>query len=271
MSVSSPADVLPRTGSADRLLPGLFLATAFLSAALLFSVQPMFTKLVLPIVGGSAAVWSIAMVFFQAILLFGYGYAHLLTRFCPRRLVLPVHLGLALLAIAMLPVAIPVGWGAMPERYQPVWLLGLFLVAVGLPFFWLSANGPLLQAWYARSGRPDADQPYFLYSASNVGSFAALLSYPVVIEPFLRLGAQTGLWAGGFVVLAVLLAASGAAALHRGRGMAAEAPATPAETEVIDGRKRLSWVLLAFVPSGLLVSVTAHISTDIAAVPLLWV
>ena len=199
--------------SAQRTAPGLLLgvfgSAIFLSAALLFVVQPMFTKMVLPRFGGSPSVWSVAMVFFQAVLLGGYAYAHAITRLLPTRLAVPLHVALMVVATFWLPLAIASGWGRPPSEGATGWLLGLFLVSIGLPFFALSANGPLLQAWFARTRHRDAKDPYFLYGASNVGSFLALISYPLLIEPFTKLGEQTGAWAVGFYVLIVLIAASG--------------------------------------------------------------
>ena len=163
----------------------LFAAALFLSALLLFAVQPMFTKMVLPVLGGSPAVWSIALVFFQALLLAGYCYAHLLARYASTGAALALHLALMLGAGLSLPIAIPAGWTSAPADGEAFWLLGLFAVSVGLPFFALAANGPLLQAWFSRSGHPRAADPYFLYAASNVGSFAALVAYPLAVEPLL--------------------------------------------------------------------------------------
>ena len=171
-------------------------------AALLFAVQPMFTKMVLPRLGGTPSVWSVAMVFFQAVLLAGYAYAHALTRLSAgqaldrraprrdgRRDAVPAARDRA-------------GWGRPPaDATAALWLLGLFAVSIGLPFFALSANGPLLQAWFARTDHPAAANPYFLYAASNVGSFLALISYPFVIEPLTTLGQQT-LRLGGAVLRA---------------------------------------------------------------------
>src|SRR5262249_49033623 len=170
-----------RTAASQRnLLLATFTAAIFLSAALLFAVQPMFTKMVLPKLGGAPSVWSVAMVFFQAALLAGYGYAHLLTRFVPGRRSIIIHLVVMRLAGLMLPLSIASGWGRPPQVGEAFWLIGLFAVSIGLPFFALSANGPLLQAWFARTDHPDASDPYFLYAASNIGSFIALISYPTV-------------------------------------------------------------------------------------------
>jgi len=260
----------PGTKYRGLLLP-VFGAAIFLSAALLFAMQPMFTKMVLPRLGGSPSVWSVAMVFFQALLLAGYAYAHLLTRFLASRHAVFVQIAVMACAIIFLPLSIRAGWGRPPESGTALWLIGLFTVSIGLPFFALSANGPLLQAWFSRTDHPAANNPYFLYAASNVGSFLALLAYPVAIEPFVRLSDQTWAWSAGFILLILLIAASGA--------MLWLAPATPAQALAEDVetdapptfRDAVTWVALAAVPSGLLVAVTAHISTDVAAVPLLWV
>ncbi len=244
-------------------------AALLLSAFLLFSVQPMFTKMVLPRLGGSSATWSVALVVFQALLLGGYLYAHLLARRLGIRAALALHLGLMLVAGLALPIGLPAGFGPPPVENQALWLVGLFATAVGLPFFALSANGPLLQAWFARSGHPRARDPYFLYAASNIGSFAALVAYPVLIEPVLPLRAQAEAWCGGFVLLGLLVLASGLAA---SAGAAGADEARVASASAAPGwRRRGAWIGLALVPSALLVSVTAHISTDIAATPLLWV
>ncbi len=183
----------------------IFAATLFTSALLLFSVQPLFTKMVLPKLGGSPSVWSVAMVFFQGVLLAGYGYAHVLTRYTRPKIALIIHACTLLIAFVALPIAISTGWGRPPESGQAFWLIGLFLVSVGLPFFAVAANGPLLQAWFSRTGHPHADDPYFLYGASNVGSFAALISYPILFEPVFSLGTQAWLWSAGFAVLALLI------------------------------------------------------------------
>jgi hypothetical protein len=249
----------------------LFALAIFVSAFLLFSVQPLFTKMVLPVLGGTPAVWSVAMVFFQGVLLLGYGYAHLLNRFLdPRRAVI-VHLAMMAAVFALaLPIGLAPGWGRPPADGEAFWLIGLFAASVGLPFFAIAGNGPLLQAWFARTGHRDAADPYFLYGASNLGSFLALLSYPFVIEPLLPLKAQSAVWAGGFAVLGGLITLG---ALVLARTVRAEpAPVRTARVAApVAHADRLAWIGLAAVPSGLLVALTAHLSTDVAAVPLLWV
>ena len=249
----------------------VFAAAIFLSAALLFAVQPMFTKMVLPRLGGTPAVWSVAMVFFQATLLAGYAYAHALTSCLPGKRSIIVHVAVMAAATLFLPLAIASWWGRPPaDATAAIWLLGLFAVSIGLPFFALSANGPLLQAWFARTDHPSAGNPYFLYAASNVGSFLALLSYPFLIEPFTTLGLQTRVWAAFFVALIALIAWCGVLMLRAPRlaDLAAdEAAPVPAPTWKDTAR----WVVLAAIPSALLISVTSHISTDIAAAPFMWV
>ncbi len=166
--------------SGTTLLLATFAAAIFLSAALLFMVQPMFTKMVLPRLGGAPSVWSVAIVFFQAALLAGYAYAHALTRWRPVGPSVIIHLGvMALRAFWLCRSRSRSGWGRPPETGEAFWLIGLFAASIGLPFFALAANGPLLQAWFARTDHPAAADPYFLYATSNIGSFLALISYPV--------------------------------------------------------------------------------------------
>lgn len=274
-----PPAVAGSRGQSSRQAEGLVLpifATAlFASAFLLFAVQPMFAKMILPVLGGTPAVWSVAMVFFQSMLLLGYIYAHLLTRFAPPALAAGIHIGLMLaVAVAALPIAMPAGLGDPPvEGSQALWLLMVFAMATGLPFFAVSANAPLLQAWYARTHAGRNVNPYVLYGASNLGSFAALVSYPFLIEPWMRLADQSANWGRGFIGLTLLIAAAAALklVLRQETAAAVSAPA-PARTEsAVTWPDRLRWTVLAFVPSGYLVAVTAHISQDLAAAPLLWI
>jgi hypothetical protein len=202
----------------QRFVPALFAATLFGSALLLFSIQPMFTKMVLPRLGGAPAVWSVAMVFFQGALLAGYAYAHLLVRrFEPARGAL-IHLGLLAVAAASLPIGIAAGFGATPTSYVGPWLIALFAASIGLPFAALSASAPLLQAWFAATDHGEARNPYVLYAASNLGSFAGLIAYPFVIEPILPLrdGSGDDARAGG--PRGAGAAAPGATGVARARG-----------------------------------------------------
>ena len=247
----------------------IFAATLCLSALLLFSVQPMFAKMVLPLLGGSPGVWSVAMVFFQAVLLAGYAYAHALSRLLDPRLAVGVHLCIFGLALFTLPLALASGFGRPPSEGQVPWLIGLFGLSIGLPFFAVAANAPLLQAWFARTRHPQAHDPYFLYGASNLGSFVALLAYPVLIEPFLTLREQSLTWTGGFVLLMAMIAVAGVfmtATMRPKAARVAERPAVAPRARDIAG-----WIVLAFVPSAMLIAVTSHISTDIASAPFLWV
>ncbi|MBL8571884.1 MAG: fused MFS/spermidine synthase [Phreatobacter sp.] len=242
----------------------LFAVTIGLSAFLLFSVQPMFARLVLPLLGGAPAVWNTAMAFFQVALLAGYAYAHGATRVAPA-IQRPLQLALLCAGAFALPIALPADPGVPVDGSPIPWLLGTATTTIGLPFLALAANAPLMQAWFARASR-GAD-PYFLYAASNIGSVAALLAYPLVIEPSLPLPDQARLWTLGYAALAVLIAGC---ALASGResqvhDAAAEARAT---TPI---RIQLQWIALAAIPSALLLGVTGHITTDIAAVPLLWI
>jgi spermidine synthase len=252
------------------LLLAAFIAAIFVSASLLFAVQPLFTKLVLPRFGGSPSVWSVAMVFFQAVLLAGYAYAHLLTRYLPLRYAIAVHLAVMLAAVAALPLSIAEGWGRPPAHGEAFYLIGLFSVSVGLPFFALAANSPLLQAWFARSHHPAASDPYFLYAASNVGSFLALLGYPLLAEPFTQLYEQRLYWSGGFYVLIGLIAICGALVWSNGQPQAAAGKQRDDSTPPTI-RDALTWTALAAVPSAFLIAVTSHISTDVGSTPLLWV
>jgi hypothetical protein len=255
----------------NRLVLIVYTAAIFVSALLLFSVQPLFTRMVLPRLGGSPAVWSVAMVFFQSLLLGGYAYAHYLMRLRSRLIPVTIHLVLLAIAWLTLPLSIAGGWGEPPSGGYAFWLLGLFAVSIGLPFFALAANNPLLQAWFVRTGHPNGTDPYFLYASSNIGSFLALLSYPVLLEPLFTLRTQNLIWTGGYGLLIVLIAACGVLLLRSPVSAAidvlAEESAAPPPAWILRAR----WIFLAAVPSGLLIAVTAHISTDIAAAPLLWV
>ncbi len=269
MTSSSPAGVA-LLATRNRVVLAVYTATIFTSALLLFSVQPLFTKMVLPRLGGSPAVWSVAMVFFQSLLLGGYAYAHVLMTLKNRLVPVVIHLVLLAVAFTFLPLSIGSGWAEPPASGYAFWLLGLFAASIGLPFFALAANNPMLQAWFVRTGHPQGPDPYFLYASSNIGSFLALLSYPVLLEPMLTLHMQNLLWTVGYGLLILLIAVCGLLLL-RAPPMAiasdASDEAAPAPSWLQWGR----WVFLAAVPSGLLIAVTAHISTDVAAAPLLWV
>ena len=271
MSTSELSSNGATPAASPKLVLATYVAAIFVGAALLFAVEPMFTKMVLPRLGGSAAVWSVAMVFFQAALLAGYAFAHLLTRYAPGRTSVIIQLTVLAAACFALPLHIATGWGRPPPSGEAIWLLGLFTASIGLPFFALAANAPLLQAWFVRTDHPAAKDPYFLYAASNVGSFLALLSYPLIVEPYTRLGEQIWAWTFGFFVLILLIAGCGFLLLRSVNRPLETATAGALDAAPPTWRDTAIWVVLTAVPSGLLIAVTAHISTDVAAVPLMWV
>ncbi|MBN9043568.1 MAG: hypothetical protein BGP05_01295 [Rhizobiales bacterium 62-47] len=266
----SPSNTAANSRGRNVLILVVYTAAIFVSALLLFSVQPLFTKMVLPRLGGSPAVWSVAMVFFQSLLLGGYAYAHYLMQIRSRAVPIAIHLLLLIVALSMLPLAIAKGWGEPPTGGYAIWLLGLFAVSIGLPFFALAANNPMLQAWFVRTGHPNGPDPYFLYASSNIGSFLALLSYPVLLEPMFSLQTQNLLWTAGYGLLILLIAGCGILLL-RSPNVAPHALDADVGLPAPSWAQWLRWIFLAAVPSGLLIAVTAHISTDVAAAPLLWV
>ena len=270
-AIDGPAATGQPSQARNRLVLIVYTSAIFVSALLLFSVQPLFTKMVLPRLGGSPAVWSVAMVFFQSLLLAGYAYAHFLMQIRNRAIPVAVHLLLLCAAMVTLPLAIASAWGEPPTSGYAFWLLGLFAVSLGLPFFALAANNPMLQAWFVRTGHPDGPDPYFLYASSNIGSFLALLFYPVLLEPAFTLRAQNLIWTGGYGLLIVLIAGCGALLLRSPAREAADRETEETTAPAPRWMLRARWIFLAAVPSGLLIAVTAHISTDVAAAPLLWV
>lgn len=267
----------------------LYAATLFVGATLLFVVQPMVGKMILPLLGGTPAVWSTCMVFFQAALLGGYAYAHATTAWLGIRRQTILHLALLAVPLAVLPLGVDASRLPGGEANPVLGVLVLLSLSVGLPFFVVSATAPLLQHWFTHTGHRAARDPYFLYAASNLGSMLALLSYPVLIEPRLTLRdagwlAQTRLWTLGYLLLAVLIVLCAVAVRRSAARTAAApdaggmAPAAPPLAEAADRSepaptigRRLYWVALAFAPSSLLLGATTYVTTDIAALPLLWV
>jgi spermidine synthase len=271
-------------GLSQRFITALFALTLFLSAALLFSVQPMVAKLLLPLLGGAPSVWNTCMVFFQAVLLAGYGYA-VVASGRPFKQQLLMQLVLLAMALLVLPIGLSASWvSSVPRTGNPsLWLIGSLTVMVGLPFFIVSSNAPLLQKWFAQSGGQSGRDPYFLYSASNAGSLIALLSYPVFLEPNFKLRSQSVIWTTGYGLLILLVALCGVVVWkfrqsNQSNDALSPAPSPESETStnarenaVVNFKRRIYWLLLAFVPSSLMLGVTNFISTDIASVPLLWV
>jgi hypothetical protein len=246
----------------------LYSCAIFLSAALLFLIEPLLGKMILPLLGGSPAVWNTCLLFFQTALLLGYLYAHLQSTVVDVRVQTIIHLVLLGCAFFLLPVKIPLGW-TPPSSANPVpWLLLLLVMAIGLPFVLLSATAPLLQSWFSKTGKPQSTDPYYLYAASNTGSLVGLLAYPVAIEPYFTLEQQSWAWSAGYAILFVAILAG--AVLLWGRSNAKESrPAPSSLTPVASSGFRL--FLLAAVPSSLLQSVTSYLTLNLAAVPLLWV
>ena len=269
------------------MLPVLYAVTLFVGAALLFLVQPLVGKLLLPLVGGSPGVWNTCMVFFQAVLLGGYLYAHRATGTLGVRRQALVHLLLLAIVLVAFKAALAISGSPVPvvlslvpddQDYPVFGLVALLGVAVGVPFFVLSTTSPLLQRWFASTDHESSRDPYFLYAASNAGSLLGLLVYPFLIEPYLTLAEQQWVFAGGVMVY-----------IAHGRGVRADRdPAAsradrvtrksrPMKTRCSTSRVRRCarrasrWVFLAALPSSLLLGVTTHVSTDLAPIPLLWV
>ena len=283
--------------SGGGLLMLLFSVTIFISAALLFLVEPMFAKFVLPSFGGTPAVWTGSMMFFQATLLVGYLYVHATTTWLGARRQAILHLVVVLLPLLVLPLAVPGDEWAPSSQSNPIFLLlGLLAVSVGLPFFAISTTNPLVQRWLSDIDHPAARDPYFLYRASNLGSVIGLLGYPLVVEREFTLSNQGLWWSVGYGLLVVLVFAS-AVMLWRSEPAPAQEeeeaeslsgdpvsgggspltadPSLEAPAGRLSGRptwlRRARWVGLTFVPSSLMLGVTAFITTNISPVPLLWV
>ena len=265
-----------RAGSAPRGVGvvGVAVLATFLGAALGFAVQPMVGRMLLPRLGGTAAVWNTTLVFFQAMLLGGYALTHLTSTRCSVRTQVRIHLGLLLLAAVFLPIRVR-GSFSPPEAGNPsLWLLAVLAGTVGVPYLAIATTSPLIQRWFSMSSHRRAGDPYFLYAVSNAGSLLGLLAYPLVLEPRLGLRAQARGWAfayGVFFVAAVALVLLGRSATATAGVSVGQS--TPAETEARPPglAQRLRWIGIAAIPSSLILGVTTHITTDVASVPLMWV
>ena len=241
----------------------LYAGTIFLSSFLLFLVQPLIARLILPWFGGSAAVWTTCMLFFQALLLAGYAYAHLIARLSSKKLEAGIHSVLLLCAIATLPIAPSDAWKPTGEEEPVSRILVLLGASVGLPYFLLAATSPLLQAWFARA-RP-GENPYRLFAISNFASLIALLGYPFLVEPFLGGVEQVRVWSWLFAIFALLCAAVAWLTPK------AEIEARAVETQAAATKDPyLLWLALAATGSVLLLAVTNHLTQNVASVPLLW-
>ncbi|MBN9500640.1 MAG: hypothetical protein BGO01_18525 [Armatimonadetes bacterium 55-13] len=257
----------------------LYTITLFLSSALLFLVQPMVAKMILPRLGGSPAVWTASMLFFQALLLAGYAYAHWSTRALGLRRQPKIHLLVLLGALAAIPLFLHTAHqlrtgeaaGLDSGNANPVFIaLQVLAVLIGPLFFVVSAGAPLLQRWFSTTSDPHAKDPYFLYSASNVGSMLALLAYPFLLEPSFPLGTQALIWSVGYGLLVILMIACALVLPKAVTPRESQAELEQSE-EAISKKSKLRWLILSAVPSSLLLGVTNYLTTNIAPMPLLWV
>ena len=262
---------------AHRLLPRLrtlvflFSATLFTSSALLFIVEPMIAKMILPLLGGTPAVWNTCMVFYQLVLLAGYLYAHVLSRSFTRSQQIGIHVSLVAVSIVGLPILVT-GTALPPVDASPIpWLLATLTRTAGVPLFVISSTSPLLQRWFAStSGR----NPYPLYAAGNAGSLLALVMYPALLEPVFTLKRQSVVWAAAYAVFMAFTLACAAYTRRRSTAVetaSADAATSAAPTPLPSWSTRTTWIALAAVPSSLMLGVTTFLTTDIAAVPLLWI
>ncbi|HYV63574.1 MAG TPA: hypothetical protein VE958_12910, partial [Bryobacteraceae bacterium] len=256
----------------------LYAATIFLSAFLLFQVQPLIAKIILPWFGGSAAVWAAALLFFQISLLAGYAYAHALTKFARARTQMMIHCGLLLVSCALLPILPNVSWKPTAIGDPTLRILELLAATIGLPYFLLSSTSPLLQAWFVR--RTGSGVPYRLFALSNFGSMLALLSFPFLVEPNIASRQQAYFWSAGYVAFAALCLIT--AWFSKGESSKEEPSVRPAvvedsaaipekSAERPGALQLLLWVSLGACASTLLVSITNHMSQNVAPIPLLWV
>lgn len=248
----------------------VYSATIFTGSFLLFLIQPMIAKVILPYLGGSPMVWNAAMLFFQTALLLGYAYAHATARFLPPKRQALLHAGVVAASLLLLPVGLHTASFFDPSTSPVSWLLATLAMSVGLPYFLLSANATLTQHWFAHTGHPSARNPYPLYVTSNIASFAGLLSFPFIIEPLLDFNAQGKLWSSLYTLFAVFLFGSVFLLSRKNAGNTALSADSAAE-EAPTRWRRLLWLGLALLPSSLLQGVTMHVLTDVASLPLLWV
>ena len=249
----------------------LFSVTLFLSAALLFWVQPMFGKMILPLLGSTPSVWNTCMVFFQAGLLLGYVYAHASITYLGVRKQAILHGLLLLLPLFFLPITIPHGWIPPTDKNPIPWMLMLMSVSIGIPFFVVSASAPMLQKWFSSTKHESAKDPYFLYVASNLGSMLVLIGYPVLIEPNLRLLEQCKFWQYSYFAYIALTIACAYVLLKSSTDLKETEAIKEDNKDKLTRDQRIRWILLSLVPSSLMLGVTTYISTDVSPVPLIWI
>jgi SAM-dependent methyltransferase len=258
------------------LIRTLFTLSIFVGSFLLFLIQPMAAKMVLPNFGGTPAVWNTSLVFFQAALLAGYAYAHFVPKWIGARNQAILHVLLLAAGLLYLPFAVPQGFNPSATS-MPEWadLLKFLTLTIGLPYFLIAAGAPMLQKWFSKSDDPAAKDPYFLYAASNIGSLLALLAYPIYFEREFALGIQADIWKFGYFGLIALLLVCALSGFRNLRSQTSDSPLETdnrqRKTDNIPWATRLRWILLAAVPSSLLIGVTNYLTTNVAAIPLLWV
>ena len=250
----------------------VFSLTLLLSSFLLFLVQPMIGRMLLPSLGGTPAVWNGCMLFFQAALLAGYAWAH----YGPPKLGvknhLLVHLFLLAAVCCLLPMKIVDSWAAPVDSNPMFWLLGQLTLCVGLPFFVISSSAPLLQRWFSLSASEtdQGSEPWFLYAISNFGSLVALISYPFVFERIMGLTNQGIFWASGFLLLTCMFANCAWYTLRNARPEVLTRPRTKTHTPPLSWNQRVRYIVLAAIPSSLMLGVTTIVSTDAGSFPLMW-
>ncbi len=249
----------------------LFAGTLFISASLMFVLQPLFGKLMLPLLGGSPAVWNTCMVFYQMLVFLGYLYAHYLSTRLSNTRQIQLHAAIIFISLIALPVALPESMVPPTDTNPTLWLVGILFISIGFPFFVISTTSPLIQKWFSQVGHHTSHDPYYLYAASNIGSLLALLSYPFIIEPNIGLNMQKLTWTGGYIGLILLIAACGWFFIRYSQQTYAEGEEQEVLSEEPSLLTKFHWLALAFVPSSLLLGLTNFVSTDIAAVPLLWI
>jgi hypothetical protein len=282
-------------------LPWFFAIAIFIGAGQLFLLEPMLAKMLLPRFGGAPAVWATCVVFFQAVLLAGYAYAHFLTTRLSYRTQVLLHFALLLGCLAFLPIGIPDRLVPTSTNQPAFAVLRILAISAGLPFFLLSSTTPLLQRWFAASKHADSDDPYFFYAASNAGSLLALIAYPFVVEPIFSIPVQNGIWAACFCIWIVFLAICALRVFrHRGRygsfdirntksqdskprlklripdsSLGSKSGSSVEENSNLgfwnSNFTRVGWLVLAFVPSSLMLGCTSYLSADVASFPLLWI
>jgi hypothetical protein len=248
----------------------VFSTTLLLSSFLLFLVQPMIGRMLLPSLGGTPAVWNGCVLFFQAVLLAGYAWAHYGPPKLGIRKHLIVHLSLLAFVCFLLPMRLLENWDVPTESNPLGWLIGQLAFCVGLPFFAISSSAPLLQRWYGLVANEKDSEPWFLYAISNVGSLVALVSYPFLVERLMGLSDQGWLWAAGFMVLAIMFIVCGWMTLDSRQDNESNKPTVASSVRPLPWNKRLQYIVLAAIPSSLMLGVTTIVSTEVGSFPLMW-